>query len=89
MMECESTSATAATTTGNNNDNKMLTRREEIDSGIPWVEKYRPKRYVHGYSYNPLVSLLFHRKERIFMQHSIWKIEWMNEKNLTVALYLM
>ena len=57
MMECESTSATAATTTGNNNNNKILTRREEIDSGIPWVEKYRPKRYVRGYSYNPLASL--------------------------------
>jgi hypothetical protein len=26
---------------------KILTRREEIDSGIPWVEKYRPQRYVH------------------------------------------
>ena len=25
---------------------KVLTRREEIDSGIPWVEKYRPQRYV-------------------------------------------
>jgi hypothetical protein len=24
---------------------KILTRREEIDSGIPWVEKYRPQRY--------------------------------------------
>jgi hypothetical protein len=25
---------------------KVLTRREELDSGIPWVEKYRPQRYV-------------------------------------------
>ena len=30
----------------------ILTRRnkEEIDSGIPWVEKYRPQRYVHSVS---------------------------------------
>lgn len=24
----------------------LTTRRDEIDSGIPWVEKYRPQRYV-------------------------------------------
>ena len=45
MMECESIPATVPAPNAVASA-KILTRREEVDSGIPWVEKYRPQRYV-------------------------------------------
>jgi hypothetical protein len=38
---------------------KVLTRREEIDAGIPWVEKYRPQRYVTVHVYQPMISFVW------------------------------
>jgi hypothetical protein len=45
MMEYESSTNTPVSTPAVASA-KILNRREEIDSGIPWVEKYRPQRYV-------------------------------------------
>jgi hypothetical protein len=55
MMESESNPGTVTNVPSAAVSAKILTRREEINSGIPWVEKYRPQRYVYYWLFTRLL----------------------------------